>query len=227
MKFVDIKRKFSGKAFGNRFAKTSVVGPGCEVKGSSMGEHARLKPNTELRKSAAGDYSVIGPSAMVNGAEIGKFCSIGPGVYIGLWEHNLHWVTTHAFPLSEACGAFVKGFKDFEKDALKTTVGHDVWIGANVTILKGVTIGHGAVLGAGCVVTRDVPPYAVVAGVPAKVLRYRFPPEHIAELLALKWWDFDRKTLSAMAAAGVWDSFEKVRAFCSRAGLSPRPSAAR
>ncbi|MBI5631790.1 MAG: CatB-related O-acetyltransferase [Elusimicrobia bacterium] len=150
---------------------------------------------------------------MVNASTIGKFNSIGPGVYIGLWEHNL-WVSTHSFYLSEACGGLVKGFKDYEKDAETATIGHDVWIGANVTVLKGVTVGHGAVLGAGSVVTKDIPPYAVAVGSPAKVLRYRFRPKDIAYLLKLRWWDFDRQTLQKMTDAGVWDSLDKVKAFC-------------
>lgn len=213
MKFENFRRRWSGKEHANRFAKSSVVGADCLVRRSAMGEHSRLKPHTELRASSVGDYSVIGPFTMVNASEIGRFNSIGPGVYIGLWEHNL-WVSTHSFYLSEACGGFVKGFKDYEKDVERVKIGHDVWIGANVTILKGVTVGHGAVVGAGAVVTKDVPPYAIVAGVPAKVMRYRYPPKDVEYLLELGWWDFDRATLQKMTDADVWDSLDKVKAFC-------------
>lgn len=212
MKFENFRRRWSAREHGNRFAKTSVVGPDCSVRRSVMGEHSRLKPHTELRASALGDYSIVGPYTMVNAAEIGRFNSIGPGVYIGLWEHNL-WVSTHTFYLSEACGGFVKGFRDYEKDAQTVRVGHDVWIGANVTVLKGVTIGHGAVIGAGAVVSKDVPPYAIAVGAPARVLRYRFPPKDVAYLLELRWWDFDRATLQRMTDAGVWDSLDKIKRF--------------
>lgn len=86
---------------------------------------------------------------------------------------------------------FIKeALEKFTKDNSKTVIGNDVWIGANVTILSGVTINNGAVIGAGAVVTKDVPSYAIVVGVPAKVMRYRYSEEQIEILNKIKWWDW-------------------------------------
>ncbi|MNI40841.1 Chloramphenicol acetyltransferase [compost metagenome] len=81
----------------------------------------------------------------------------------------------------------------------KIVIGNDVWIGANAVILPGVTLGDGAVIGAGAVVTKDVPPYAIVGGVPAKVIRYRFTPEEIEVLLRIKWWEWEIEEIKSKA----------------------------
>ena len=110
--------------------------------------------------------------------EIGSFTSIGTLCTIGAHSHALDNLTT--FPFVDLIKA--AGYKG-------TTIGSDVWIGSNSVILAGVTVGHGAVIGAGAVVTKDVPPYAIVVGNPARVRRYRFEPDLIAELLETRWWD--------------------------------------
>jgi acetyltransferase-like isoleucine patch superfamily enzyme len=109
---------------------------------------------------------------------IGNFCSIGNLCTIGAQRHPLHYLTT--FPFDEI----------LDKSEYKaTTIGNDVWIGSNAVVVAGVTVGDGAVIGGGAVVTEDVQPYAIVIGNPAKVLKYRFPPEIIAGLLETRWWD--------------------------------------
>lgn len=129
---------------------------------------------------------------------IGKFCSIADGVTIfGGGEHRADWVTT--FPLRVAFDdplAFQDGHPASKGE---TKIGNDVWIGYGATILSGVTIGDGAIVGAGAVVTRDVAPYTIVAGNPARLIRPRFPENQIAELLTIKWWNWplDRIKLAA------------------------------
>ena len=118
------------------------------------------------------------------GVTIGSFTSIGNLCTIGAHSHPLDKLTT--FPFVELLKE--SGYKE-------TTIGSDVWIGSNSVILAGVTVGHGAVIGAGAVVTKDVPPYAVVVGNPAKVRRYRFAPSLIASLLETRWWDLPAKEI--------------------------------
>lgn len=135
---------------------------------------------------------------------IGSFCSVGPDVlFICAAEHRVDTATT--YPLQLVDGKIRNGDGTFGKGPI--TVGHDVWIGARCIILSGVTIGNGAVIGAGSIVTRDVPPYAIAVGNPARTIRYRFAPDVIERLQSLKWWDWSddliRERIELLTAAGI------------------------
>lgn len=145
-----------------------------------------------------GAFTYFNGDAEIFQADIGRFCSIAPGVVIGPGEHPLDHLSTHPFAFGGGGNRF-KGVPAYEairapggssvKHA-RTVVGHDVWIGARAFISQGVAIGHGSVIAAGAVVTRDLAPYSIVGGVPARLIRQRFPADLVARLLALGWWDY-------------------------------------
>lgn len=123
---------------------------------------------------------------------IGKFCMIASGVEFIMNGANHLTDATTAYPFAIFGSAWQQAMKNKTyPNKGNTTVGNDVWIGYKTTIMPGVTIGNGAFIAAKSVITRDVPPYAVVGGNPAKIIRYRFPEDKIQELLQLKWWDWD------------------------------------
>ncbi len=119
---------------------------------------------------------------------IGKFCSIADNVTIAKSNHPIDFVSSHPFLYEKKHGIATQNI-DLKNNQM-VTIGNDVWLGVNTTILPGVTIGHGAIVAAGAVVTKDIPPYAIVGGVPARVIRYRFSESEIAYLLDSQWWNW-------------------------------------
>lgn len=185
---------------------------------SSWRKAFRLKYTTKYERHRAayhiGEYSYMGEDvAIPNGDEttIGKYCSIGRGVYLGTSQHPTHMLTTHPFAYNESGVALYGPLKTPKANVVDiratrnrpVKVGNDVWIGANAIVMDGVTLGDGAVIGAGAVVTKDVPPYAIVAGVPAKVLRFRFDPATIERLLKVKWLDYPAEVVVNLPFADV------------------------
>lgn len=156
----------------------------CETNKTAVIEH-----NANVRYSTVGKYTYISAKSSVVYAKIGNFCSIASNVGIGGGAHMLDAVSTSPV-FNKGRNLFGTNFANIDFLPYKTTIiGNDVWIGNRALILQGVTIGDGAVVGAGSVVTKDVEPYAIVAGNPAKVIRKRFDEETIEKLLELKWWD--------------------------------------
>jgi len=125
--------------------------------------------------------------------KVGSWSSIASGVKIFLGgEHRTDWVTTFPFNFKRASGKGILGHPKTKGDVI---IGSDVWIGHEALIVSGVTIGNGSVVGARSVVSKDVPSYAIVAGNPARIVKYRFSPEIIEKLLDIRWWDWEETTI--------------------------------
>ncbi|XDA97928.1 DapH/DapD/GlmU-related protein [Sulfitobacter sp. LCG007] len=179
-------------------AEQPFIHPECEIADSSFGAYVEIGKGSRVAHSHVGDYSYCDRYADIANARIGKFANIAAFSRIGATDHPLH---------TAACHHFLYRSDDYWDDAGRdapffdhrrsriATIGHDTWIGAGAMIKPEVTLGHGAVVAAGAVVTRDVDPYTIVAGTPARPLRLRQPREIADRLIALAWWDWPHDAL--------------------------------
>ncbi len=150
--------------------------------------------------------------------KIGAFCSFGHNSavvqthYMGVTTHQFLFASWR-YPEFDKLLPHKKQKQVFDEHiaSKKTTIGNDVWVGRNASIIAGVNIGNGAIIGSGAVVTKDVPDYAIVGGVPARIIRYRFSPEQIEALNRIKWWDWDDKTI-----ADRYDEFFDIDKFIEK-----------
>lgn len=162
-----------------------------------LSKYARLTHPYDLRQVRLDDYSYISRNSYIDNTEIGKFCSIGPNFCCGLGIHPTNGISTSPMFYSTAKqNGFSLTTDDKIIESKQIIIGNDVFIGANVTVLDGVAIGNGAVIGAGAVVTKDIPPYAIAVGVPAKVVKYRINDVQVKEMERIQWWNFDDTKLS-------------------------------
>ena len=196
-----------------------------------------------LETNEVGYLTYMAKTTLLN-ASVGRYCSIAEGVFIGPWEHPIDRISTHPFvsnwwfPKGERSSSPFEVYEVHQKivdrenaicsvATARTVVGNDVWIGRNATILQGITVGDGAIVAAHAVVTRDVEPYTIVGGVPARPIRKRFSDETISRLLDLQWWRYD---LSALDQRLDYRDVERFIATCSEliaSGKLPELKAAR
>lgn len=171
-----------------------------ELKGCKLGRYASIGERVVLREVVVGDFSYFERHAEAIYATIGKFCSIAANSRINALEHPIERLTQHK--VSYRPNEYFRwlgvdtGFRE-RRRAKAVSIGHDVWVGHGAVILPGVRVGNGAVIGANAVVTRDVPAYTIVAGVPAKPLRPRFATEIAARIERLAWWDWPAEKLAS------------------------------
>lgn len=196
-----------------RLAET-LVDATALVREAEIGQCCEIMARSTIESATIGDFSYVGHDSIVSDTVMGKFCAIAAHVRIGAPNHPMLRPSMHRFTY---CPEYYDGtaardaafFR--ERRADKVVIGHDVWIGHGVIVLPGVTIGNGAVLAAGAVVTKDVPPYVVVAGVPARSLRARFSEAIGQSLERIAWWDWPLDKIMAHIADFQSDDIER---FC-------------
>ena len=177
---------------------TPFVHPDCEIRDSTFGAYVEIGRGSRIAHSRLDDYSYCDRYADIANAQVGKFANIAAFSRIGATDHPLNTAACHHF-LYRSDDYWDDADRDAEFFAHRKSriahIGHDTWIGAGAMIKPEVTLGHGAVVAAGAVVTRDVDPYTIVAGTPAKPLRLRQPRAIADRLIALAWWDWPHEAL--------------------------------
>lgn len=172
---------------------------GSAVADSEIHPTSKVESGSTIIRTRFDRHSFCGYDCTFIDCDVGAFCSIASKVTVGGSRHPIEFVSTSPAFLSHRDSIKMKFSRHQYVYRAQTTIGNDVWIGENVLIKGGVSIGHGAVIGMGSVVTRDVPPYAIVGGNPARQIRMRFAPEIVEALLKMAWWSLPNHELSRLA----------------------------
>jgi phosphonate metabolism protein (transferase hexapeptide repeat family) len=186
-----------------RLGPAPLIDPSSRVRNSVIGEWTWIGPNASIDETTFGDYSYVAGDAQIIYAVVGKWCSLASHVRLNPGNHPTWRVMQHHATYRRAQYGFSatddEEFFQWRRDHA-VTIGHDVWIGHGAVVMPGVTIGNGAVIGSSAVVTRDVNPYTVAVGVPARPIRERFPRAIADRIQAIAWWDWPRDVMESRIA---------------------------
>lgn len=193
VKLIDFAKEGSRDIHNKIRFKNAIIENGCCIDNNSKIESpVHIFEKCLLNNSTISAFTYVGRQSVIQNTSVGRFCSVANNVFSGLGNHPVHEFSTS--PLFYRINnpfniKLVECNSDFQ-EYKPVEIGNDVWIGARAIILDGVTIGDGAVIAANSIVTKDVPPYAIVGGIPAKIIKYRFNQEKIQYLTDLKWWNW-------------------------------------
>ena len=198
--------------------RTCIIYSTSRINNSTLSDWVVVFDNVILHNCHVGKHSYIQKNSRIFNCNIGNFCSIASNVSIAPGLHVMTGVSTHpSFYLKNTPLAITFAEKDVFEPQKEVSIGHDVWIGENVIILDGITVGTGAIIAAGSVVSKNVEPYCVVGGVPAKLLKYRFSSDIIAALLKSEWWNRPNSWLKEN-----YESFRDISNFLSAVELKDK-----
>lgn len=185
-----------------RLEPVATVDPTAVLRDAALGRYVEVGPRTSLVESSLDDYSYVMNDCDLMYVQVGRFCSIASHVRLNPSNHPIWRASQHHFTYrSELFGMGPDDAEFFDwRRAHPVILGHDVWIGHGAIVLPGARVGDGAVIGAGAVVTRDVPPWTIMVGAPARPLRERFSADVQQELRRIAWWNWDHETLAARVA---------------------------
>ena len=187
---LNVKMYDGARAVNCAIGDNVTIGEDSFISNSRLERHVQINRRNIIDGVTIGQYSYTGANTTLKSATVGTFCSLSWNISATGNYHDCLKLTAHPIAQLVSFG-FVDESEEHDKRIIH--IGNDVWIGANACIMPGVTVGDGAVIGAGAIVTKDVPPFAVVAGNPAKVIKYRFSDEQITALLKVRWWDWSEK----------------------------------
>ena len=203
------------------------LNPGAEIRQTTfcgplfLDRNARIGPNVKI-----GRYCSLGETSLIARGTFGSFCAMAARIAVNPFNHPTNWLSIHEFQFRSDSYGWVPEYLEIERLSRTPDMfqqvhfGNDIWVGNNANVLGGVTVGDGAVIAAGAVVTTDVPPYAIVAGVPATVKRFRFADKIIERLLGSKWWELQLSDLSGLPFRNVERCLDKIEELRATRGLS-------
>ncbi|MDB5362930.1 MAG: hypothetical protein JWO51_4227 [Rhodospirillales bacterium] len=204
------------------------LNPAARIFKSTIKGPLYLNKNTQVGPDVTtGKYFGMNESCFIARTSVGAYGAIGARTSINPFNHPTTWLSTNEFQYHPNSFDWVEEYNDFARlertpDMFEfTRIGNDVWMGHNVNVMAGVSVGDGAIIAAGSVVTKDVPPYAIVAGCPATIRKYRFPEPVIERLLRVRWWDFELRALSGLNFREIDDCLPRLEEMRAQADLDP------
>jgi len=195
------------------------IGSHAKILNCEVSDYFSIDSSSAVNRCNIGKYFGLGCFSYIADTSIGRYCTFASRVSIGPFNHPTNWLSVHEFQYRVLDNFYDKNngnnlgskINELDIDSIPTKIGSDVWIGDNVCIVRGVNIGNGAIIGMGSVVTKDVEPYSIVAGNPAKIIRYRFDEEIIDSLEKLMWWTLEIEDLRGVIFEDIQKSIEKIR----------------